>query len=264
MRVPVSTLPSDIEIHESADLEGATVVIGFPGVGFSSPIAANYLIKQQEMTRVGQVVSGDFPPVASIHDYEPQHPMRIYQKGKLVVVTMEFVPQGDLVRPLGMHLLRWASKGGAERIIVLDTMSPSDLQTFMENRSTYSVGATASDRKALDEAEMQLIEEGMITGLSGVLLAEGASTGVSVVGILTEAHPMFPDVRAAVMLLKEGVKIAPMLEVDLEELEENADEVEKTVKDQVAQASQLLQARMGADGAQGAPTMANAPSQMYG
>lgn len=257
-------MPSDIEINESADLKGATVVICFPGVGFSSPIAANYLIKKKDMALVGHVTSADFPPVASIHEFEPQHPMRIYQKDDLVVVTMEFVPQGDLVRPLGMHLLQWAVKGGAKRIVVMDTMSPSDLQSFMENRSTFSIGATPADREALEAAGMQLIEEGMVTGLSGVLLVGGASSDVSVVGILTEAHPMFPDVRAAVLLLQEGVKIAPMIEVDLQELEDNAEEVERTVKDQVAQASQLLQARMGAEGAQGAPTLTNAPSQMYG
>jgi len=257
-------LTHDIEIHETADLKGATVVVGFPGVGFSSPIAANYLIKHQEMTRVGHVVSGDFPPVASIHDYEPQHPMRIYQKDDLVVVTMEFVPQGDLIRPLGMHLLKWASQGGAARIIVLDTMSPSDLQTFMENRSIYSVGATLSDRIALDEAEMELIEEGMITGLSGVMLAEGSSSGIPVITILTEAHPMFPDVRAAIMLLQEAGKVAPLVKVDMSELEESAVEVESTVKDQVAQASQLMEARMGADGEPAGPAPVSAPSTMYG
>ncbi len=264
MRFEVNRLVSDIEIHEHAELKGATVVVGFPGVGFSSPIAANYLIKQQDMDLVGHVVSGDFPPVASIHDYTPQHPMRIYQKGDVVTVTMEFVPQGDIVRPLGTHLLNWAVNGGAERIIVLDTMSPSDLQTFMENRSIYSVGATHEDRVALDTAKMELIEEGMITGLSGVMLAEGASAGVQVIGILTEAHPMFPDVRAAVMLLQEAAKVAPGVVVDLEELEANAEEVEDTVKDQVAQASQLLQARMGAEGEPEMPTPGAAPSQMYG
>ncbi len=264
MRFEVRHLPHDIEIHEKADLKGATVVVGFPGVGFSSPIATNYLIKKQGMTRVGHVVSGDFPPVASIHEYEPQHPMRIYQKDTLVAVTMEFVPQGDIIRPLGMHLLKWASEGGADRIIIFDTMSPSDLQTFMENRSTYSVGATLEDRVALDKAEMELIEEGMITGLSGVMLAEGASAGVPVIGILTEAHPMFPDVKAAIILLQEAVKVAPQVKVDMTELEQSAAEVESTVKDQVAQASQLMEARMGVEGEPGGPIPTSAPSHMYG
>jgi uncharacterized protein len=257
-------MTSDIEIHESAELEGATVVIGFPGVGFSSPIAANYLIKKLDMQKVGHVVSGDFPPVATIHEYEPQHPTRIFQKDDLVVVMMEFLPQGDIVRPLGMHLLKWAAQGGAERIIVFDTMSPSDLQTFMEDRSIYSVGATKADRVVLDEAGVELIEEGMVTGLSGVLLAEGSSAGVPVIGILTEAHPMFPDVRAAVMLLQEAAKVVPKAKVDLAELEDSASEVEDTVKDQVAQASQLLQARMGAEGETQMPPTTTAPSQMYG
>jgi predicted ATP-grasp superfamily ATP-dependent carboligase len=261
----VRFLPHDIEIHESANLEGATIVVGFPGVGFSSPIATNYLIKQQEMTRVGHVVSEDFPPVASIHEYEPQHPMRIYQKDDLIAVTMEFVPQGDVVRSLGLHLLKWAARGGAKRLIILDTMSPSDLQGFMDNRAIYSVGATLQDRIALDTAEMELIEEGMITGLSGVMLAEGSSAGVPVIGILTEAHPMFPDVRAAIMLLQEAAKVAPQFKVDMTELEESASEVESTVKDQVAQASQLMEARMDAEGGTVAgPLPGSAPSQMYG
>ncbi len=257
-------MPQDIEIHENAVLKDATIVIGIPGVGFSSPIATSYLIKTLEMERVGHVVSGDFPPVASIHEFEPQHPMRIYQKDKVIAVIMEFVPQGDLVRPLGTHLLNWAHEGGAKRVVILDTMSPSDLQTFMENRATYSVGATHADRVALDTAEMEMVEEGMITGLAGVLLVEGASIGAPVVGILTEANPMFPDVSAAVVLLEEGAKLSSDLKVDLTELEDSAQEVEGVVKDQVAQTSKLLGARMDAEAPAGGPAPTAAPSTMYG
>ena len=257
-------MSSDIEIHERADLRGATVIVGFPGVGFSSPIATTYLIKQLEMERVGHVVSGDFPPVASVHEYEPQHPMRIYQKDKLVAIIMEFVPQGDVVRPLGTHLLKWAAEGGAERIIVLDTMAPTDLESFMKDRSLYTVGATHGDRVALDTAGLQLIEEGMITGLAGVMLVEGAAMDAPVIGILTEAHPMFPDVSGAVELLREGAKVAPLIQVDLAELEENAREVESAVKDQVSQASQLMEARMGAEEGAIAPAPSAAPQHMYG
>ncbi len=257
-------MPQDIEIHESADLKGATIVIGIPGVGFSSPIATSYLITTKEMKRVGHVVSGDFPPVASVHEFEPQHPMRIYQQDSLIAVIMEFVPKGDLVRPLGMHLLKWASEGGAKQIIVYDTMSPADLQTFMKDRATYSVGATHSDRVALDTAGMEMIEEGMITGLAGVLLVEAASVGTPVISILTEANPMFPDVSAAVILLKESAKLSEDLVVDLTELEASAQEVEGTVKDQVAQASKLLEARMGAEAPEGGPIPQPAPSTMYG
>jgi uncharacterized protein len=260
----VRLLPIDIEIHESAELKGTTVVVGFPGVGFSSPIALNYLIKQLDMTLVGHIVSEGFPPVASIHGYEPQHPMRIYQKGDLVVVTMEFVPTDEILRPLGMHLLKWTAQGGVTRMIVLDTMSPSDLEDFMDHRKVFSVGATHNDRVVLDTAGMELIEEGMITGLPGVMLAEGAAAGIPVINIVIEAHPMFPDVRAAVLLLEEAVKVAPLVKVDLKELEEGANEVESTVKDQVAQASSLMEARMDADGVSAGPSSTRAPSHMYG
>jgi uncharacterized protein len=255
----------DIEIHESAKLEGATVLLGFPGVGFSSPIAANYLVKKMDMEHVGHVVSGDFPPVASVHEYRPQHPMRIYQKGSLVVVMLEFAPQGDLVRPLGLHLLKWTLNEGAKRIVILDTLSPTNLEALMEdNRSIYSVGTTEAERAALETAGIDQVEEGMITGLAGVLLAEGASIGVPVMSIMSEAHPMFPDVRAAVQLLEAGAKVAREMEVDLAELEENAAEVEKTVQEQLAQAQKLMEAQMGAQGAQGMPTTPTAPQYMYG
>ena len=258
-------MPHDIEIHESAKLEGATIVMGFPGVGFSSPIAANYLIKKLDMEQVGHVVSGDFPPVASIHEFRPQHPMRIYQKGSLVVMTMEFAPSGELVRPLGSHLLAWAFEGKAKRMLVLDTLTPTDVQTLLEdNRSIYSVGTTENDRTQLEAAGMNQVEEGMITGLAGVLLADGASIGVPVMSIMSEAHPMFPDVRAAVQLLEEGAKVAEEMRVDLSELQENAAEVEKTVQEQGAQAQKLMEVQMGAQGQPGMPITPTAPQYMYG
>jgi hypothetical protein len=66
------------------------------------------------------------------------------------------------------------------------------------------------------------------------------------------------------MLLEEAAKVAPKVQVDLAELEESATEVESTVKDQVAQASQLMEARMGVEGEPEGPPSRAAPSQMYG
>jgi uncharacterized protein len=233
-------------------------------VGFSGPIATNYIIKQLEMEQVGHVVSSDFPPVASVHEYVPQHPMRIYQKGSLIVIIMEFAPTGDLVRPLSLHILRWAHQGGAERVLLLDTLSPTDVQQLLEERSVYSVGTTEQDRDLLTEAGIEQVEEGMITGISGVLLAEGATIGIPVVTVLSEAHPMFPDVRAAVRLIEEGAKVTDRLKMDLSELEANAQEVEKSVKEQMSQAQKLMEARMGAEGGQMIQPGTPAPQYMYG
>ena len=60
------------------DLEGATIVVGFPGVGLVGTIAANHLINSQGLEQIGVVESPHFPAVSVVKDGVPHNPVRIY------------------------------------------------------------------------------------------------------------------------------------------------------------------------------------------
>ena len=63
----------DIRIidFEEVDLDGATVIAGFPSIGLVSTIAANYLIDALNLKQIGCVQSSHFPALSVVHTGEP-------------------------------------------------------------------------------------------------------------------------------------------------------------------------------------------------
>jgi len=59
--------------------EGATMILGFAGVGLIGPIVSNTLIQQiPDITELGFVTSEYLPPISVFYDGVLKHPFRIY------------------------------------------------------------------------------------------------------------------------------------------------------------------------------------------
>jgi len=94
--------------------------------------------------------------------------------------------------------------------------------------------------------------EGMITGITGVLLFEGARLKQDVLCLLAEAHSSFPDSRAAALLVETLDKMLPEIELDTQPLYKEAEDIEKKIRSFLKQAQPT------------APSSVPLPSQMYG
>ena len=98
---------NDVEIvdFEDMDLQGATVIAGFPSIGLVSTIAANYLIDALNLRQIGALDSSHFPALSVVHTGEPLSPVRIYAGAqsngeKIVVFVSEFKPKPNLINSI--------------------------------------------------------------------------------------------------------------------------------------------------------------------
>lgn len=66
----------------------------------------------------------------------------------------------------------------------------------------FGVGSNSEMKNLLSKYKIPETQEGMITGVTGVLLYEGVLTQRDVICLLSEAHADYPDSRAAGNLLK--------------------------------------------------------------
>jgi len=114
----------DIRIidFEEMDLEGATVIAGFPSIGLVSTIAANYLIDALNLKQIGCVQSEHFPALSVVHTGEPLSPVRIYAGNsrsgeKIVVFVSEFKPKPNLINAISRSIMEWASKKKCKLLI---------------------------------------------------------------------------------------------------------------------------------------------------
>lgn len=228
--------------NKSEPINDSIVLVGFPSVGYASVIAANYLVSELDMEYVGTIESDGFPTVATIHNYIPTYPSRIYQKDKLIIVLADISPSKDSFSLIGKALIDWIEQNNCRILVSFDGLMPHNLEDF-ENMETYGVASLEEMRKTLKEKKIEQIQEGFIAGISGIMLVEGAQRNINVLALLTEAQPMYPDAKAGARLIETLSKILPEVKVDMKKLYENAEEIEKSVRAPLEQVKQLMEAK---------------------
>ncbi len=232
---------NDIRIYElkRVDLRGATIIDGFPSVGLVSSIAANYLIKVLDMEHIGIMDSVHFPTVSLIREARPLSPVRIYAGKKerggdqIVAFISEFQAPPNLVRPIAYTLVDWAVEQKCKMIV-----SPEGLVVDPELRDSaeisdvvFGISSTARGRELLKQHGIESFEEGVISGVAGVLLNEGRKRDFDVITLLAEAHPDFPDAKAAALVLEAVDDILLGIDFDAKPLFEEAQRIEEHIRE---------------------------------
>ena len=251
----------DIQIYElkRSDLRNAVVIDGFPSVGLVSTITANYLITTLKMEQVGILDSVHFPTVSVVRNAEPLNPVRIYagslerdnniedesQLSKtLVVFISEFQPPPNLIKMIASTILDWMQDQGCRLLIspeglVIDREDGEGVGEDGEDElnyepsdeiEAYGIGSTEGARSLLKEYGIPLFQEGVISGVAGVLLNEGKRRNFDVISILAEARPNYPDARAAAKVIESIDQILLKVDIDVKPLYKEAEGIESRIK----------------------------------
>jgi len=221
----------EIKVYEwkPMDVRGMTVINGFPGVGLVSTITANYLIGTLKLEQWGALDSADFPPVAMVYDQKPKFPARIYadEKSKVAVILSEFTPLPHLVRPISAMMLNWAKEHECKRIISPEVIY---VKTKRKELEVFGVGSTDSAREEMKKCGIKQFSEGMISGVSGVLLNEGRMGNFDVFALVAHTRSGIPDARATAKVIETIIKLVPSIKIDVAPLYDEAERVEKFVR----------------------------------
>ncbi len=230
----------DVEIYEikKMNLRDGILIDGFPSVGLVSSIVANYIIDSLKLEQIAIVDSPYFPALSLVRDNIPLSPVRVYggavkDELKVAVFVSEFQIPVNLLKPLASLMLDWADEQKISTVV-----SPEGLiQEKKEEVDVYAVASTEYARRKLPDYVLNF-EEGVITGVTGVLLTEGRKRSTDVIALLAEAHPDYPDARAAAKIVEvlnhmfRGVKIDPKpLYEEAEKIEKNISQIRKQAKE---------------------------------
>ena len=242
-------MKDDIQIIERRpiNVKDAVLIEGFPSVGMASSIVSNYIVKQLEMEYVGSVSSRYFHPTAIIHDGVPMPPVRIYSGqpvnkkecvcDKIVVLTSEFPPPVELLKPLVDKVLNWSNEKEIKLVISVEGILGDTPEN--EEPGTYAIASTDNARKHLLDRKIIPLDNGIITGISGVLLAEAERMQRDVICLLSEANPNIPDARSAARLIEVLDQFLPKLKLDAQPLLEEAELLEGQLRQAMLQAQSL-------------------------
>jgi len=243
----------DVEVidFEDIDLSEAIVIAGFPSIGLVSTIVANYLIDALDLKQIGSVKSSQFPALSVVHTTEPLSPVRIYagilkNRKKIVIFVSEFKPKSYLIHALSNTILKWVSDKGCNLLISPEGMiveGKEDKFSEKENiAEAFAIGSTENARIMLKEKDIPQFKNGIIAGVSGVLLNIGKQTGFDVIAILAESHPEIPDAGAAATALNVIATIIGV-EINVGPLYDEAERIEKQLQKINKQAKPIASGR---------------------
>ena len=252
----------DVEIieYKEVDLSNSMLVVAFPTVGLISSIAGHFIVDSLKLEEIGTITSRHFMPVTVIHKAKPSPPVRIYAGNKacgpdgtceqLVVIISEFMPPLEIIKPLSDKILEWADNKGCKTIVSLEgTHAIGDRKKQLQ---IFGIGSNKDMKSILKKHKISETQEGMITGVTGVLLYEGVLMQRDVLCLLAEARASFPDSRAAGSILEKLDVMLPEIKIDPEPLYKEAKEIEKNIRKFMKQSKPT------------APPLPPFPKQMYG
>jgi len=202
-----------------------------------STIVANYLIDAFGLKQIGALNSAQFPALSVVHTGEPLSPVRIYagklESGeKIAVFVSEFKPKPHLINSLSDTVINWVREKGCNLLISPEGMvvdGEEDKSSEEDIAEAFAVGSTEEARAMLREKNIPQFKNGIIAGVSGVLLNKGKQAGFDVIAILAEARPNIPDAGAAASALKVIASIVGV-EINVGPLYDEAERIEKQLQ----------------------------------
>ena len=247
--------------YKEIDLSNAMLLVAFPTIGLISSIAGHFIIDTLKLEEIGTITSPYFSPSTVIHNANPSPPVRIYAGKKrcgpdgscdqIAIIISEFMPPLNLIKPLADTILEWAAKKHCKVLLTIEgTHAVADQK--LKKSQIFGVASTPSMKDVLKKYQINQTQEGMITGVTGVLLFEGKLQKRDVLCLLSEAFPSYPDSRAAATLLEKLDKMLPGIKIDPKPLYKEAEEIEKRIRTYMEQAKPT------------APSLSPTPTTMYG
>lgn len=231
---------------EKLNLKAPWLVAVWPGMGNVALNAGYYLLAKLEMHVIAEFEVANLFDVERVEVKEGriqtvEHPRNRFflwtdpnQKHDIVVFLGEAQP------PIGKYqfcrkLIEYSAELGIERVFTFAAMAT---QMHPEHRSR--VFGAASDDQSLEELrrlELELLQDGHIGGLNGVLLGAAAESGLRGTCLLGEMPHIFsqlPFPKASQAILEVFTTIAG-ISVDFAELSEQVRRMEQQLGELLAQ-----------------------------
>ena len=242
-----------VEVESGLNVSGALVVSCFPSIGFVSSIVAHYLVDKLDLELVGGVRHPKLPPVCLVQDGKPLPPMRFYSgepicnmercdKGVLIASEIQVLPELNL--PLADTLLDWCTENGVGATMLIDSYAQgigqqhSIFDDDQTDETLLGIGSTEVSHQTLEGLGVPLLKQGVVGGITGVMMGESRRRGVDVMAILAESDGeiggSLPDARAAARIIECLDDLLPAVHLDPEPLLAEAQRIEGESREMMA------------------------------
>ncbi len=250
--------------YSDAELRDPVAIIGFPTVGLVGSILAGLMVREMNLPVVAGVTAADLPPYTFVTDGRPYPQIRIFggtpprikRKKKtegeeeqteapkevpapkkkrskprdLVIVTSEIAPKPEQTYDITLSIMSVLRDLGVNDIICLEGASGPGADA-----PVVGVAGNETADTLLKQTDVESMGDGIVRGISGIMLMEGTHEGFNVMSLLVPANPQLPDPRAAARLAGPIADMYPRFRVDTDPLYKEAEEIDARIRAQQAQ-----------------------------
>ncbi len=174
------------------------VIEGFPSSGLVGTIAARHMVEELDMDVIGYLESDKIPNVAIIHEFKPIHPIQIYSKGNLVLMSSELIMPFFFIAKISKCIRNWFDEISPSEIISLAGMS--GIEEAKKEHRIFGIATSPKFKKKLDDLNVKMVREGILTGISSDLLFYCIEHNIPALSLMAETHNILDHVAAASLL----------------------------------------------------------------
>lgn len=219
---------------DKRNLAGYTLIEGFPGMGLVGTISVKYLTEKLGFLPMGFLQSNLFMPVVRIHEGLPVHACRIFvhPKLKLVALVSEQVVPNSKIDLVASRVVEWIKLKKIKRVVSLSGIQIPGDEKKDESSDVFGFASNDASKKWLSKHNIQVIKEGVTTGINALVLLALEDENIEAVCLLGTVH-LSADYTASAALLKKLNEML-FLSINLEPLHAEARETEKAILDHFA------------------------------
>ncbi len=223
-----------MEIELTKKPTGATLIEGFPGLGFVGTVAVEYLLEHLKAEPIGQIKSIGMPPLATIHAGEVRQLLEIFYCKKHNLIFLHALSS--------VKGLEWALSNTINDLIkelkIKEVISIEGVGSPFQQAASRVFYHSDNEkcRRKLAKAGAELLSDGIVVGVTGALLMNKPKDVPSSF-IFVETHSKMPDSKAAAEIIRVldsyfGLKVDP------KPLEHRAGQVQEKIKELMQKVAQ--------------------------
>jgi len=217
--------------------KNVTIIEGFPGFGLIGTIATEFLMEHLETEKIGIVEMEEIPAMIAIHDNKVIEPISFHYNKKHNVVLVHAINVGkNLGWKLADIISQLAKDLSAKEIISLEGVGSPNA----EQGRIFYYSTKGNDVAKRLKGIANPLNEGIIVGVTGALLARSTSTPL--LALFAEARGNLPDSKAAAHII-EALDAYTNLDVDPKPLLKQAQLFEKKLKGLLTKGKKAEQVR---------------------
>jgi len=226
------------------------LVCGLPGSGYVGKLAADYLVTVFKAKKVAEFYATSFPPHVNINEDGVAVRLKgeLYhaetgQGNDLLVFTADAQPAtSDGAYQLAEAVLREAKNLHADLVFSLAAYITG---SFVKERRVFGTATSLEFLPRLSQNGVQIMKEGGISGMNGVMVGMAKLQGMEGVSLLGETSGYLLDPAASHSVLEALSRILGV-KIDMTSIEERAKEAQQIFSQVQGMAEQGVEEARGA------------------